>query len=165
MNHRRSLRLALFSLCMGATQAEANGINPPRHEGSKIVVARCTLQKTGAVVELQRARFAEDAVSGVELRMGTAKAPVQSIDPAKVSRIDFAGKSRSDGFMKATLDLRDPSYQGAGFVKVKSGRKALVLTGFAPSLDRVEVELASCKALTFDVSDGAEPAHQSTTKK
>jgi hypothetical protein len=147
-------------------QADANGINPPRPSGSELVTARCTLRTPGAPRTLERARVdAADSTDGLQLRLGPEKA--QAIPLTKIARIRVPSRTlRADGFAKALIDVREPSYQGAGWIRLKDSTGSIVLTGFAASSPgRVEIPLASCKELSFEVRTDSDLSRHETTKK
>lgn len=132
--------------------AFGNGINPPRPSGSQTVEANCTDRGSGAITTLQRVRLAADEASPmIELRIGAAAASMHQLAQVAAIRIPSV-KAKPDGFVKATLELREPDYQGPGFVRVRVDGKPVQLTGFGAGLARVTIPLESCKALTLTAS-------------
>jgi hypothetical protein len=147
-----------------STAALGNGINPPRPSGSRTIEAQCTDRDSGAITTLQRARLAADEASPmIELRIGNA--PATTLQLAQVAGIRMlSARPKPDGFVKATLELREPDYQGPGFVRVRIDGKPVQLTGFNAGLARVTIPLESCKALALAASTPAPAAERPTTK-
>lgn len=143
---------ALATGLLAAMAAEANGINPPRPRESEIVVARCTPRKAGEVIVVQRARIRVGDTVSEQLEVRLGKAPVQTVALAKVAGIELASaKTRAEGFAVAKLALREPAFQGAGSVRLKTGAKPVRLVGFDGSLAPVDMPLADCKAFEAGV--------------
>ncbi|MBS0345866.1 MAG: hypothetical protein JSR69_05335 [Proteobacteria bacterium] len=149
---RYGYAIALLLCGLLGEPAFGNGINPPRPSGSQTIEARCTDRDSGETTTLQRARLAADEASPmIELRIGNAAASTLQLAQVAAIRMPSA-KAKPDGFAKATLELRNPDYQGPGFVRVRVDGKPVQLTGFTEARARVTIPLESCKALTLSAS-------------
>lgn len=155
----------LLMCCLPSTAALGNGINPPRPSGSRTVEAQCTDRNNGAIITLQRARLTTDEASPmIELRIGDA--PASTLQLAQVAGIRMpSARPKPDGFVKATLELREPDYQGPGFVRVRIDGKPVQLTGFNAELARVTIPLENCRLLALAASTPAPAAERPAAKK
>jgi hypothetical protein len=164
---RRMNRLAPGLACVAgllATAAQGNGINPPRPGGSQAVEAQCADRQTGEIRIVQRARITVDKPVGtldVRLRMGKP----QQLQLAQIERLAIkAGKPGTDGFGKATLALRQPAFNGEGFVQLSVDGKPVRLTGFSPAQERVDLPLQRCKELVLKPAAAAAASQPGAVK-
>jgi hypothetical protein len=151
-------RLARALACVAgllASAAQGNGINPPRPSGAQAVEAQCTDRQTGEIRTVQRARITVDKPVGtIEVRLRQGKP--QWLQLAQVERLAIkAGRPGADGFGKATLKLRQPAFDGEGFVQLSVDGKPVRLTGFSPAQERVDLPLQRCKELVLKPSAAA----------
>ena len=163
-----TLRLFLVPLGIFAyfSNANANGINPPRVSGSEIVEATCTSDADVDSTIIFRARVVagEKATDLMEIRMGNE--PALEVSMSKINRLEIASSAPDpDGFVRANLHLSDPEYQGKGFVKVIEQGKPLRLSGFTKVNRRVEIPLSKCKALLLRTVLSEAVEHRPAVKK
>lgn len=152
-------RCYLLLLCLPwllTSKAYSNGINPPRPTGTQTVEASCTDRKSGEVLTVLRARVAADKLAGaLEVRLGNASP--RDLQLSQIGRVRIAsGKSNSGGFAKAFFELREPSYEGEGFVRLTVKGAPVRLTGFSAALERVDIPLQLCRELMLKTSQGEE---------
>ncbi|MBI3369950.1 MAG: hypothetical protein HY021_16290 [Burkholderiales bacterium] len=145
----REITSALLGLLL-LDRADANGINPPRPSGGSTTEAACTQRANGKTVRVQRARIAvTEAKGSLELRIASEARPA-TLQLSQLARLRLASaKAGKDGFAAAELSLREPAYEGPGFVRLVVEGKPVRLTGFGADLARVEMPLANCKELVF----------------
>jgi hypothetical protein len=156
--------LALVS-CFFVASADANGINPPRTVGSETVIARCIDRATGGITTLQRARITEGD-SGRPLEVQVGKEAPRMIQLSQLLRLQFdGGKPRPDGFARATLELAEPAFVGEAVVKVRSGKKRVLISGFNAASERVQIPLERCKELEFKQAPSSESEFRDVMKK
>lgn len=165
MNKIRLRHAVVLSSCLFVASAEANGINPPRPVGSETVVASCIDRASGGIATLQRAQITDgDSSRPLEVQLG--KEAPRTVQLSQLRRLQFhSGKPRPDGFAKATLEVAEPVFVGEAFVKVRAGKKPVLISGFSTAFERVEISLGSCKELAFKKAPPSEPEYRDVMKK
>lgn len=105
--------------------------------------AVCTERGTGNKIVLAGAQLGAGAAAGLTLRLGAA--PAQQFPLAQVARIQMTGAEQgSDGYARATIELREPAYQGPGSVLLRTDGKPVRLSGISSGSARAEIALERC---------------------
>lgn len=164
MNRLRLGHAVIFSSCLFVASVEANGINPPRPVGSETVVVSCVDRASGGITILQRAQISDGNSSrSLEVQLGN-DAP-RTVQLSQLRRLQFhSGKPRPDGFVNATLELAEPVFVGKAIVKVRTGNKPVLISGFSTASERAALSLGSCKELEFKKAPPSEPEHRDAMK-
>lgn len=145
--------------------ANGNGINPPRPSGSATVALSCIDRSSGDSTTVLRAKIitGDEATAWLDVRIG--KSAPQRLQLSQIIQIQMpSGKTVANGFTKATLEIRDPDYTGAGSVQIKIKGKPVRISGFSPTLERVELPLNSCKKITQSTQQAPETPSHSISK-
>ena len=162
---RLSYLVFLLLFCVATTSAYANGINPPRPFGSKVVTASCTDRKSGVSTIVQRAQIIIDEPSGgLEVRL--EKSGQEIIQLSEITQLNIVtGKPGTDGFAEASLERLEPNDKDNGFVRLRASGKPVRLTGFSIDLKRVSVPLESCITVVLNTSQPSAEKRRSLKKR
>ena len=144
----RALPILLMALgsVPGAGSAVAGESQRVAWIGAMEVQAVCTERGTGNKIALTGAQLGAGEPAGLMLRLGDGAA--RQLPLAQIARIQFTGAEPGvDGYARATIELREPAYQGSGSVLLRADGKPVRLSGISSGSARAEIALERCAEL------------------
>lgn len=164
-NHLQRYGITTLLLILLSLPANGNGINPPRPSGSATIALSCIDRSSGDSTTVLRAKIitGDEPAGWLDVRIG--KSAPQRLQLSQIIQIQMpSGKAIANGFTKATLEIHDPDYTGAGWVHVKNKGKPIRISGFTPTRERIELPLDSCKKITQSTQQASETPSHSISK-